>query len=82
MLIQQHFPILIFQEASYNGTELEIITKVYGNVGDRIGKKSDTGIMAVIDPESRAIGLRIYDSLFKVIPLDKDVSELKAYNIR
>ncbi len=51
-------------------------------MGDRIGKKSDTGIMAVIDPESRAIGLRIYDSLFKVIPLDKDVSELKAYNIR
>ena len=28
------------------------------------------------------IGLRIYDSLFKVIPLEKDQSELKAYNIR
>ena len=35
-----------------------------------------------IDPEARVIGLRIYDSLFKVIPLEKDQSELKAYNIR
>ena len=26
--------------------------------------------------------MRIYDSLFKVIPLEKDQSELKAYNIR
>ena len=36
----------------------------------------------LIDPEARVIGLRIYDSLFKVIPLEKDQSELKAYNIR
>ena len=37
---------------------------------------------AIIDPQARVIGLRIYDSLFKVIPLEKDQSELKAYNIR
>ena len=36
----------------------------------------------LLDPEARVIGLRIYDSLFKVIPLEKDQSELKAYNIR
>ena len=36
----------------------------------------------MIDPESRVIGLRLYDSLFKVIPLDKDQAELKAFNIR
>lgn len=28
------------------------------------------------------IGLRLYDGLFKVIPLDRDNRELKAYNIR
>ena len=38
----------------------------HGNVGDRIGKKSETGTIAVIDPDARLIGLRIYDSLFKV----------------
>ena len=36
----------------------------------------------MIDPESRVIGLRLYDSLFKVIPLDRDQAELKAFNIR
>ncbi len=28
------------------------------------------------------IGLRIYDTLFKVIPLERDQTELRAYNIR
>lgn len=28
------------------------------------------------------IGLRLYDGLFKVIPLDRDNKELKAFNIR
>nr|CAD7197866.1 unnamed protein product [Timema douglasi] len=61
---------------------LEIITKAHGNVADRIGKPSETGIIAVIDPEARVIGLRLYDGLFKIIPLDKDNSELKATSIR
>ena len=47
-----------------------------------IGKKSKTGTRAIIDPEARVIALRIYDSLLKIIPLEKDQSELKAYNIR
>ncbi|XP_066157615.1 DNA damage-binding protein 1 [Euwallacea fornicatus] len=66
-----------------NGDEnLEIITKAHGNVADRIGKPSETGILAVIDPKARVIGLRLYDGLFKVIPLEKDNSELKATNFR
>jgi len=54
------------------GDNLEIITKAHGNVADRIGKPSETGIIAVIDPEARVIGLRLYDGLFKIIPLEKD----------
>ena len=69
-------------ECEGEGANMEIVTKAHGNVGDRIGKKSETGTLAVIDPKSRMIGLRIYDSLFKVIPLEKDQSELRAYNIR
>lgn len=65
-----------------DGENLEIITKAHGNVADRIGKQSETGIIAVIDPEARVIGLRLYDGLFKIIPLDKDNSELKASSIR
>lgn len=72
----------IILEAEGSGSSLEIVTKAHGNVSDRIGKKAETGTRAIIDPEARVIGLRIYDALFKVIPLEKDQSELKAYNIR
>ena len=69
-------------EAEGSDSNLEIITKARGDVGDRIGQNAQTGTRAIIDPEARVIGLRIYDSLFKVIPLEKDETELKAYNIR
>ncbi|XP_018327485.1 DNA damage-binding protein 1 [Agrilus planipennis] len=69
-------------ECINDGENLEIITKAHGNVADRIGKPADTGIIAVIDPKARVIGLRLYDGLFKIIPLDKENNELKASNIR
>ncbi len=49
---------------------------------DRIGRPSETGVIGIVDPECRMIGLRLYDGLFKVIPLDRDNRELKAFNIR
>ncbi|XP_075223029.1 DNA damage-binding protein pic [Lycorma delicatula] len=69
-------------ECKGEGENLEIITKAHGNVSDRIGKASENGIIAVIDPEARVIGLRLYDGLFKIIPLEKDNCELKASSIR
>ncbi|CAH2227867.1 jg26038, partial [Pararge aegeria aegeria] len=62
--------------------ELEVVTRAHGNVADRIGKPSENGILAVIDPQARVIGLRLYDGLFKIIPLDKDSTELKAASLR
>ncbi|XP_074660868.1 DNA damage-binding protein 1-like [Tubulanus polymorphus] len=61
---------------------IDIITKAHGNVQDRIGRPSETGIIGIIDPLCRVIGLRLYDGLFKVIPLERDNKELKAFNIR
>ncbi|KAJ8941355.1 hypothetical protein NQ314_010418 [Rhamnusium bicolor] len=69
-------------ECISDGDNLDIVTKAHGNVADRIGKPSETGILAVIDPKARVIGLRLYDGLFKIIPLDKDNYELKASNFR
>ncbi|ENN77681.1 hypothetical protein YQE_05832, partial [Dendroctonus ponderosae] len=69
-------------ECVSSGDGFEILTKAHGDVSDRIGKPSETGILAVIDPKARVIGLRLYDGLFKVIPLDKDNLELKATNLR
>lgn len=69
-------------ECVNDGDSLDIVTKAHGNVSDTIGKPSETGILAVIDPKARVIGLRLYDGLFKIIPLDKDCTELKATNLR
>ncbi|XP_071476122.1 DNA damage-binding protein 1-like [Diadema antillarum] len=71
----------ILEYVNEDGSE-EIITRAHGNVQDRIGRPSETGPIAIIDPECRMIGLRLYDGLFKVIPLDRDNKELKAFNIR
>lgn len=46
------------------------------------GKPCETGMIAIVDPQARCIVLRLYEGLIKVIPLDKDNNELKAYNIR
>lgn len=69
-------------ECNSEGENVDIITRANGNVADRIGKPSETGILAVIDPKARVIGLRLYDGLFKIISLDKDNYELKASNFR
>lgn len=69
-------------ECVNDGDNIDIITKAHGNVADKIGKPSETGILAIIDPKARVIGLRLYDGLFKVIPLDKENYELKASNFR
>jgi len=61
---------------------IEIITRAHGSVQDRIGRPSETGIIGLIEPQCRLIGLRLYDGLFKVIPLERDIKELKAFNIR
>uniref|UniRef100_A0A3P9H0S1 DNA damage-binding protein 1 n=1 Tax=Oryzias latipes TaxID=8090 RepID=A0A3P9H0S1_ORYLA len=69
-------------EYKQNGDSIDIITRAHGNVQDRIGRPSETGIIGIVDPECRMIGLRLYDGLFKVIPLDRENRELKAFNIR
>ena len=59
-----------------------ILKTLYILTQDRIGRPSETGLIGIIDPECRVIGLRLYDGLFKIIPLDRDNKELKAFNIR
>jgi len=83
IVTRRHNAMILEVESNGDGpNNFDIVTRAYGDVRDKIGKKSETGTLAVIDPESRVIGLRLYDSLFKVIPLEKDQAELKAFNIR
>jgi len=61
--------------------DIEIVTRAHGVISDQIGKISEIGTVAVIDPSARVIGLKLCDGLFKIIPLDKE-GELKAYCLR
>jgi len=43
--------------------------------------------MGMIDPANKTIGLRLYDGLFKVIPLEREYDEqsskeMRAFNLR
>ena len=64
IVTKKHHAMIL--EVEGEGASFDIVTRAYGDVRDKIGKKSETGTLAVIDPESRVIGLRLYDSLFKV----------------
>lgn len=82
LLTQKYNACILECVKKKNSDDIEIITKAHGNVADHISKPSETGSIGIIDPTSRVIGLRLYDGLFKVITLDKDNKELKAFNIR
>jgi len=62
---------------------IDIITRRSGNIADPASRPAENGMVVIIDPSCRMIGLRLYDGLFKVIPLDKSKSgDLEAFNIR
>jgi DNA damage-binding protein 1 len=66
---------------AYDPKTKEIITRANGDIQDKIGRAVDGGQIGIIDPETRMIGLHLYDGLFKVIPMDsKGLKE--AFNIR
>ena len=59
------------------------MTEAKGDVMDRIGRPADAGQIAVIEPESRLIGLHLYDGLFKVIPAQASGAlQNESFNIR
>ncbi|CAH0728160.1 unnamed protein product, partial [Brenthis ino] len=81
-ILTARYNAMILEWRTGSNGELEVVTRAHGNISDRIGKPSENGILAVIDPQARVIGLRLYDGLFKIIPLDKDSTELKAASLR
>ena len=60
---------------------LEIITRAHGNVQDRIGRPAETGIIGIVDPSCRVIGLRLYNGLFKVCRVYRGFEELVRMSV-
>ena len=59
--------ILEFQpgkEGSNN--EFEVVTRCHGNMKERVGRLSESGMKATIDSKCRCIALSIYDANIKV----------------
>jgi DNA damage-binding protein 1 len=65
----------------YDDRTGEIITRANGDLQDRIGRLSDAGQLASIDPQNRMIAIQLYDGLLKIIPLEKSLLK-EAFNLR
>ena len=60
----------------------ELKTEAFGDVRDNIGRPAENGQIGIVDNECRAIGLQLYDGLFKVIPCGEKGGVKEAFNIR
>jgi DNA damage-binding protein 1 len=68
---------------AYDAERREIVTEAKGDVSDRIGRPTDAGQIALIEPRCRLIGLHLYDGLLKVLPCSAAGALLSdAFNLR
>lgn len=67
--------ILEYTQAS---DKIEIMTKGHCNVFDHFGVATE--FMAIIDPDAKLVMLKLFEKIFKIIPLDKE-GELEVYSI-
>ncbi|KAH7729396.1 UV-damaged DNA binding factor (ISS) [Aphelenchoides avenae] len=74
LTVKYHLAILKFDESG------EVSTRAFGTVSDRVGRPSETGIIASVHA-SGTIALRLYDGLLKIIQWQDD-KELKSFNLR
>ncbi|XP_026819359.1 DNA damage-binding protein 1-like [Rhopalosiphum maidis] len=73
---QYNAMILEFTQTS---DKIEIITKGYCNVFDNL--EVATGFMATVDPDATIVMLKLFERIFKIIPLDnEDELKLKVYS--
>ena len=71
-----------FTVLSYDEANEELKTEAFGDVRDNIGRPAENGQIGIVDDTCRAIGLQLYDGLFKVIPCDEKGGVKEAFNIR
>uniref|UniRef100_A0A914DYF9 DNA damage-binding protein 1 n=1 Tax=Acrobeloides nanus TaxID=290746 RepID=A0A914DYF9_9BILA len=74
LTVKYHLAIITFEE---NG---DVRTRASGNIADRVGRPSETGIIACAH-SSGLLAIRLYDGLLKIIQWE-DGRELKCFNVR
>jgi DNA damage-binding protein 1 len=65
----------------YDAEHGKIVSRATGCVRDRIGRDSELGPSAFMDPENRMIAMSLYERHLKLIPMEADGMR-HAYNVR
>ena len=61
-----HAAILEFVPGEEEGAPGRVETRAHGNVADRVGRPSETGILIDVDVANQLIALRLYEGVLKV----------------
>ena len=64
----------------YNPVTKNFVTRYTADVSDKVGRKLEQGSQVIVDPDSRVIGMRIYDGLLKVVQAGQEMKG--AFNLR
>ncbi|XP_037946592.1 DNA damage-binding protein 1 isoform X2 [Teleopsis dalmanni] len=80
-ILTQRYNVMILEFIEEDGV-IKVHTKADGTVSDPVGISAEGGVIAVIDPKARVVGMCLYKGLFTIVPLDHSSSELKATNLR
>lgn len=84
-MLTHKYQVAVLECVQGPGDTIDIITRRSGNIADPASRAAETGNIVIIDPSCRMIGLRLYDGLFKVIPIDMRSNKpdvFEAFNIR
>ena len=67
----------------WDGETCEIVTRSNGLISDRVGRPREAGDqLLIVDPQLRFLGLQVYDSMLKLIPVDPVEGLREAFNVR
>ncbi|SPQ98347.1 DNA damage-binding protein 1 [Plasmodiophora brassicae] len=74
---------LQFAVIAYDEATRQIVTKASGSCADKIGRLTDNGLHAEVDPTCRVLAMHAYDGLLKVVPLSEGGTRFgTAFNMR
>jgi DNA damage-binding protein 1 len=71
-----------FALLQYDAAAGELVTRANGDASEKVGKQCESGQLAAVDPECRAICLHLYDGQLKVIPVGAGGALQEAFNVR
>lgn len=82
VLTERYHGCILYYNKIEGSDSFEIVTKASGDLSDPVGRPPETGVIGIIDPSSKLIGLRLYEGVFKFLPYDPTSDELRPFNVK